>query len=89
MKRIIGLAMRKQRNTMNKITIITLVASLAVGAGTPALASSLQDASTTKSTKGKKSNQDKAKRTHQPGKEDKDKVNGKRTHDPLDKTTKS
>ena len=73
---------------MNKITIITLVASLAVVAGTLAVASP-QDASTTKSTKGKKSNQDKGKRSHEPSQQDKDRINGKRTHDPLDKTTKS
>jgi hypothetical protein len=63
------------------MTIITLVA---------ALASPPQDASTTKSTKGKKSSQDKGKRSHQPSKQDKDKdkdkANGKRTHDPLEKT---
>ena len=74
---------------MNKITIITLVASLAVVAGTLAVASPPQDASTTKSTKGKKSNQDKGKRSHEPSQQDKDRINGKRTHDPLDKTTKS
>jgi len=74
---------------LNKIIFITLLASLAVGDRTPALASSPQDASTTKSTKTKKSSQDRGKRSHEPSKQDKDRVDGKRTHDPLDKTTKS